>query len=342
MKNLPSPEAFCQYLWHEYLENQNYAILGDCFVPETTVIGTGEHEVSRNLEQFVNKISAEIDARTTAFIIEDQWFQSQWISADSVLVIGELRVREQTGNPLEFIGRFRFTILLHAMNNEWRVLHVHQSVPDPEQGADEFFPHRLMEQSNRQLKQLVEEKTRALEESYRQMEYNARHDSLTQLLNRRWVETQITVAMQEGDPGVMIMLDIDWFKQINDTFGHPLGDQVLETLGQAIQTVFPQALSGRIGGDEFILYLKEEQAGSSALQTTAIEKEAEQLQRVWEELRRQKGLTFPVSASLGAARFPQQGERFDQLWLHADQALYQAKAAGRGCLRFCGEREERD
>ena len=174
------------------------------------------------------------------------------------------------------------------------------------------------------------------------MEYNARHDSLTQLLNRRWVETQITVAMQEGDPGVMIMLDIDWFKQINDTFGHPLGDQVLETLGQAIQTVFPQALSGRIGGDEFILYLKEEQAGSSALQTTAIEKEAEQLQRVWEELRRQKGLTFPVSASLGAARFPQQGGRFDQLWLHADQALYQAKAAGRGCLRFCGEREERD
>ena len=83
MKNLPSPEAFCQYLWHEYLEKQNYAILGDCFVPETTVIGTGEHEVSRNLEQFVNKISAEIDARTTAFIIEDQWFQSQWISADS-------------------------------------------------------------------------------------------------------------------------------------------------------------------------------------------------------------------------------------------------------------------
>ena len=140
----------------------------------------------------------------------------------------------------------------------------------------------------------------------------------------------------------MIMLDIDWFKQINDTFGHPLGDQVLETLGQAIQTVFPQALSGRIGGDEFILYLKEEQAGSSALQTTAIEKEAERLQRVWEELRRQKGLTFPVSASLGAARFPQQGERFDQLWLHADQALYQAKAAGRGCLRFSGEREERD
>lgn len=128
----------------------------------------------------------------------------------------------------------------------------------------------------------------------------------------------------------MIMLDIDWFKQINDTFGHPLGDQVLETLGQAIQTVFPQALSGRIGGDEFILYLKEEQAGSSALQTTAIEKEAERLQRVWEELRRQKGLTFPGQRQSGRCPFPSAGERFDQLWLHADQALYQAKAAGRG------------
>ena len=98
------------------------------------MIGTGEHEVSRNLEQFVNKISAEIDARTTAFIIEDQWFQSQWISADSVLVIGELRVPGTNGESAEFIGRFRFTILLRAMNNAWRVLHVHQSVPDPEQG----------------------------------------------------------------------------------------------------------------------------------------------------------------------------------------------------------------
>ena len=114
-------------------------------------------------------------------------------------------------------------------------------------------------------------------------------------------------------------------------------------IAQLLDRHFGQPLhTYRIGGDEFILELKEEQAGSSALQTTAIEKEAERLQRVWEELRRQKGLTFPVSASLGAARFPQQGERFDQLWLHADQALYQAKAAGRGCLRFSGEREERD
>lgn len=163
------------------------------------------------------------------------------------------------------------------MGNQWRVLHVHQSVPDPEQGTDEFFPHRLMEQSNRQLKQLVEEKTRALEESYRRMEYNARHDSLTRLLNRRWVEAQISAAMQEGRPGVMIMLDIDWFKQINDTMGHPLGDQVLETLGQAILAVFPDALSGRIGGDEFILYLRSDRDQINPLSTTGIIEETNRL-----------------------------------------------------------------
>ena len=48
MTNLKNPENFCQFLWHEYLENQNYAMLGECFVPETSVIGTGEHEVSAN------------------------------------------------------------------------------------------------------------------------------------------------------------------------------------------------------------------------------------------------------------------------------------------------------
>ena len=111
MENLPSPETFCRYLWHEYLEKQNYTLLDHCFLPETTIIGTGEHEVSRSFEMFVQKIAAEISARTTAFIIEDQWYQSQPVSADCTLVIGELRVREQTENPLEFIGRFRFTIL---------------------------------------------------------------------------------------------------------------------------------------------------------------------------------------------------------------------------------------
>ena len=341
MENLPSPETFCRYLWHEYLEKQNYTLLDHCFLPETTLIGTGEHEVSRSFEMFVQKIAAEISARTTAFIIEDQWYQSQPVSADCTLVIGELRVREQTENPLEFIGRFRFTILLRQMGNQWRVLHVHQSVPDPEQGTDEFFPHRLMEQSNRQLKQLVEEKTRALEESYRRMEYNARHDSLTRLLNRRWVEAQISAAMQEGRPGVMIMLDIDWFKQINDTMGHPLGDQVLETLGQAILAVFPDALSGRIGGDEFILYLRSDRDQINPLSTAGIIEETNRLMSVWETLRKQTGLTISVSASLGAARFPEQGQQFDQLWYHADQALYQAKAAGRGCLRFSGEKDER-
>ena len=48
------------------------------------------------------------------------------------------------------------------------------------------------------------------------------------------------------------MLDVDNFKQINDTYGHPAGDQALETLGEAIQKIFPQGLNGRIGGDEFV------------------------------------------------------------------------------------------
>ena len=55
---------------------------------------------------------------------------------------------------------------------------------------------------------------------------------------------------------------------------------------------------------------------------------------VWETLRKQKGLTIPVSASLGAARFPEQGQQFDQLWYHADQALYQAKRSSASGAAF--------
>ncbi|WP_303016056.1 diguanylate cyclase domain-containing protein [Holdemania massiliensis] len=334
MTNLKNPENFCQFLWHEYLENQNYAMLGECFVPETSVIGTGEHEVSANLAEFENKIAAEIQGRNVIFKIEEQWYQTQSISEDCVIVIGELRVKEQSGNPLEFESRFRFTFVLQRREGQWKVLHVHHSVPDPEQGADEFFPHRLMEQSNRQLIQLVEEKTKALEESYRQMEYNAHHDSLTQLLNRRSVEAQISEVMQKEPTGVMVMLDVDNFKQINDTYGHPAGDQALETLGEAIQKIFPQGLNGRIGGDEFIVYQIQGQKSQAELRD-----ELESLQHLWDQIRAEKGLELPVTVSSGIALFPQHGQRFDQLWSHADQALYQAKAEGRQRLCFWEEED---
>ena len=64
MTNLKNPENFCQFLWHEYLENQNYAMLGECFVPETSVIGTGEHEVSANLAEFEIKLQRKSKAAT--------------------------------------------------------------------------------------------------------------------------------------------------------------------------------------------------------------------------------------------------------------------------------------
>ncbi|MBI5271183.1 MAG: EAL domain-containing protein [Burkholderiales bacterium] len=182
----------------------------------------------------------------------------------------------------------------------------------------------------------------ALEGRHAELHRQAMVDALTGLPNRRLFAELFThaasVARRGQQPLALLFIDLDRFKQVNDTLGHRAGDELLRVLGQRMRTVMRGSdLVGRLSGDEFVALLSEvedaQDVAHAALRLIhAIEQPV--------PLPGQAGVQMQVSASIGIARFPADGRRFDELLQRADQAMYRAKAAGRG--RFALYRPQDD
>lgn len=153
----------------------------------------------------------------------------------------------------------------------------------------------------------------------------AERDSLTGLFNVEAMRQRVmdrTEALSAGERGALIIVDVDNFKDVNDTFGHPEGDRVLVDVARILrERCSPRGVTARVGGDEFMAYLDHVE-------------DADELRTFCEEVRRVvEDHTFPtsdcrVTLSVGAV-LSQSGSRFDQLYRHADEALYVAKRDGR-------------
>ena len=154
-------------------------------------------------------------------------------------------------------------------------------------------------------------------------------DPLSGLFNRRHffeiAEKEFSESVRYDRPLSLIILDLDLFKEINDTYGHHAGDQVLIHIGSLLHNAFrePDTLA-RYGGEEFVVLLPETDCASAKIV-------AERLRKLVEEaLTQYEGHTIHLTASFGVAEKGDHGEEtFDQLVSKADQALYEAKRKGR-------------
>ena len=164
---------------------------------------------------------------------------------------------------------------------------------------------------------------------YRKIAYQATHDDLTGLLNRREFKEKLKQSIQNIDPdrtgSVLCYLDLDRFKIVNDTAGHSVGDRLLSELTQLLQNkIRKEDTLGRLGGDEFGLLL-EKCSVSEAKQI------AEQLIRAIDNYRlRWKTIEFNVGVSIGVVEILSNTESAAELLSRADLACYQAKNLGRG------------
>jgi diguanylate cyclase (GGDEF)-like protein len=153
-------------------------------------------------------------------------------------------------------------------------------------------------------------------------------DSLTFLPNRRQIATdlqrQVALCDRHHKPFTIFMLDIDYFKQINDSFGHAAGDRVLQALaGRLLESIREGDEAGRYGGDEFIILLPGTTQQSAS-------KMAERLLELVRSLEIQiDGRVSKISISIGIAEYRVGEESWDQLLDRADQALYKSKEKGR-------------
>ena len=146
-------------------------------------------------------------------------------------------------------------------------------------------------------------------------------DSLTGLLNKGTFEERVKEALDNGDQGTMVVLDIDDFKKINDTYGHQCGDSILSIIAEQFKLIFGDGtISGRIGGDEMSVYVKEK---------ISKEKATEMLRTLQNYLDVSNTDGIAVSISAGVAYYPVDGKDFKNLYKAADEAMYNAKRSGK-------------
>jgi len=184
---------------------------------------------------------------------------------------------------------------------------------------------------------IVAEDMKESENQKKQLHDLTFHDHLTGLFNRRYFEMtmdrEIVRAAERNISIGIILIDIDRFKQLNDTFGHAAGDAVLEKIGSVLsEEVRITDSVCRYGGDEFVLLFHD--ADRNMLKAAA-EKILEQVRSMKTE---QNGKNFArTTISLGAALFPEHGSTRESLLEAADKALYRAKENGRDCAAFVDE-----
>lgn len=166
-----------------------------------------------------------------------------------------------------------------------------------------------------------------------QIRYMALHDALTGLPNRALLQDRlgqaIAMARRHRAKIAVLMLDLDHFKNVNDSLGHSIGDRLLEAVSKRLKACLRESdIVARLGGDEFVIGLPE------ASNDANIEQVARKVLASLTEPFRIEGHELAISASIGISQYPADGEASEALLQGADAAMYEAKKGGRGIYCF--------
>lgn len=170
------------------------------------------------------------------------------------------------------------------------------------------------------------------ERSRQRIRQLAFYDGLTGMPNRSLLQAKadqaIAAAARQEEPVAVLFIDLDRFKQVNDSLGHPAGDELLRQAADRMQSQLRASdIAGRLSGDEFVAVLPQCDADGAA-------DIVERLQTLLAQPMTIANTVLTVSASVGIAMFPSDGRDMETLLQRADMAMYQAKSSGRGCFSF--------
>lgn len=239
-----------------------------------------------------------------------------------------LRSLTELGDTVQRLGRGELDVR-YAMRGPGEVnrlgRHINLIADQLEAVRDE------LEREKADLKQRVTGRTRELQQANRLLMDIANRDALTGLANRRRLELElerhISLSKRTGVPLAVIMMDLDKFKQYNDTAGHLAGDTLLQNVAQTLRgRARTTDIVVRWGGDEFCILVPGTGPEGAVV---AAEGFVESVKRTAASLPRPDG-TLAVGASAGVACYPGDGEDGTELIACADEALYKVKETGRG------------
>lgn len=265
--------------WRAYItgdkKDKNQSI-GKWMDKDCTIIGTGKHEFYKNLAELEQSLHKEIiERKDVKFQLDNIKCEQVQLSEKIVLVYGEMEIWWESKDRSIVINMdSRFSIVYRKEGNGWKVVHLHQSMPNMEQKDGEYYPKTLLSQIKEE-----QQKSKSLMEL-------AERDALTGLINFRAFQENYQTYVQENDNCWLFIIDVDNFKYTNDTYGHIVGNRVLQKIASILRnTAGSNDMVCRMGGDEFIILCSgldtEEKANNfiSSIQKQMLD--ASQEENVW-------------------------------------------------------------
>ena len=223
--------------------------------------------------------------------------------------------------PIVLITFLLIAMLAHYIAKPLRLLADSANLSTDKKNVDHLKGIKSWYFESNQLKHAMLEGVHVLQSQMGQLRQDALTDPLTGAHNRRGLNVLLENLMDKHIPFAVLEIDIDFFKRVNDTFGHDTGDEVLKTLTHIIQSLSRKHdIVARTGGEEFLLVLPNENSDSAFV--------------IAERLRNQVASTLMakvgyINVSIGIATWPQHSDDIDQVYKCADKALYHAKETGR-------------
>lgn len=181
----------------------------------------------------------------------------------------------------------------------------------------------------------------SVDKTFTNLDRKAHVDQLTGVFNKRAFETKVDTVLKYANDSVyyaLILIDIDNFKSVNDTYGHAFGDKFLAGVGEIMRSTFrAEDGLGRLGGDEFCVFMNISNATDDSERISLISKKCEELSMAFRNKKFEEDEQFRGSASLGVAIYPTHGATFDDLYKKADSALYISKKKGKNTFAIYEE-----
>jgi len=299
---------YTEHLWRLYSLGEMPDINENLFekmAEDIIVIGTGKHEYYVGLDSFMESISNEEKERSQIdFMIDSFSCKEQKLNEFTSIVHGHIHLKGTGVNQNVIVDMdTRFSMVFSKNGDDWKLVHIHQSLPYREQMEGEYYPKTLMDQVNK-------------------FETLSKTDLLTGLLNHQAFYNYVNALPVNSACGYFMLIDLDDFKQVNDTYGHMYGDKVLNKVGRVLSEMLQEDdYAGRIGGDEFALYFSKVSSDKEAALL------AEKLLENIQQARQKSGLKLP-SFSIGIAP-KNPGEKSKKALIKADEKMYEAKQSGK-------------